>query len=95
MDRRQFLGTAAAILATPALLRHANAQESPFRVKYYPVKSGMGSRDTTPAPDGTIWFCGQRNGALGRLDPRDGSYKLVDLGKSADAVREPMAKLAL
>ncbi len=43
----------------------------------------MGSRDTTPAPDGTIWFCGQRNGTLGRLDPRDGSYKLVDLGKGA------------
>ena len=41
----------------------------------------MGSRDTTPAPDGTIWFCGQRNGTLGRLDPRDGSYRLVDLGK--------------
>ena len=43
----------------------------------------MGSRDATPAPDGTIWFCGQRNGTLGRLDPRDGSYKLVDLGKGA------------
>ena len=84
MNRRQFLGTAAAgILAAPALLRHADAQEGPFRVKYYPVTPGMGSRDTTPAPDGTIWFCGQRNGTLGRLDPRDGSYKLVDLGKGA------------
>jgi len=84
MNRRQFLGTAAAgILAAPALLRHADAQEGPFRVKYYPVAPGMGSRDTTPAPDGTIWFCGQRNGTLGRLDPRDGSYKLVDLGKGA------------
>ena len=43
----------------------------------------MGSRDVAPAPDGTIWFCGQRNGTLGRLDPRDGSYKLIDLGKGA------------
>ena len=84
MNRRQFLRSAAAgILAAPALLRSAAAQEGPFRVKYYPVAAGMGSRDTTPAPDGTIWFCGQRNGTLGRLDPRDGSYKLVDLGKGA------------
>ena len=84
MNRRQFLKTyAAGILATPALARFADAQESPFRVKYYPVAAGMGSRDVTPAPDGTMWFCGQRNGTLGRLDPRDGSYKLVDLGKGA------------
>jgi virginiamycin B lyase len=84
MNRRQFLGTAAfGALAAPALLRGAAAQEGPFRVKYYPVTAGMGSRDTTPAPDGTIWFCGQRNGTLGRLDPRDGSSRLVDLGKGA------------
>ena len=44
MNRRQFLrNSAAGILAAPALLRHAQAQEGPFRVKYYPVKSGMGS----------------------------------------------------
>jgi virginiamycin B lyase len=84
MNRRQFLtSTAAAILAAPALLRGAWAQESPFRVKYYPVASGMGSRDVAPAPDGTIWFCGQRNGTLGRLDPLDGAFKLIDLGKGA------------
>src|SRR3989337_2465253 len=86
MNRREFLGsTAAAILATPALLRGtgARAQEGPFRVKYFPVAAGMGSRDVAPAADGTGWFCGQRNGALGRLDPRDGSYKLVNLGKGA------------
>ena len=84
MNRRQFLPQPPpGILAAPALLRRAAAQEGPFRVKYYPVAAGMGSRDTTPAPDGTIWFCGQRNGTLGRLDPRDGSYKLVDLGKGA------------
>jgi virginiamycin B lyase len=47
----------------------------------------MGSRDTTPGPDGTIWFCGQRNGTLGRLDPATAPTKLVDLGKGA----RPMA----
>ena len=83
MNCRQFLTAAAGVLAAPALLRGAGAQEGPFRVKYYPVAAGMGSRDIAPAPDGTIWFCGQRNGMLGRLDPRDGSFKLVDLGKGA------------
>ena len=82
MNRRQFLtSTAASIVAAPALMGGAVAQEGPFRVKYYPVASATGPHDVTPAPDGTIWFTGQRNGKLGRLDPRDGSFKLVDLGK--------------
>jgi virginiamycin B lyase len=84
MNRRQFLNSAvASLLATPALLRGARAQEGPFRVKYYPVAAGMGSRDVAPAPDGTIWICGPLNGTLGRLDPRDGSFKLINLGKRA------------
>ena len=52
MNRRKFLATSvAAFLATPALLRHAQAQEGPFRVKYFPVASGSGSHDTAAAPD--------------------------------------------
>src|ERR1043165_7241945 len=88
MNRRQFLASTAAVtLAAPALLRGAMAQESPFRVKYYPLAAGMGSRDVTSAPDGSIWCCGQRNGTLARLDPRDGSYRLIDLGKRSEERR--------
>src|SRR5207247_3336677 len=85
MNRRQFLASAAiASLAAPALLRGALAQqESPFRVKYYPLATSTGLHDIAPAPDGAVWFTGQRNGGLGRLDPRDGSVKLVDLGTGA------------
>jgi virginiamycin B lyase len=88
MNRRHFLRTAAAaggLLAAPPLIRSVPvaAAETRFRVRYYPVAEGMGSRDVTPGPDGSIWFCGQRNGTLGRLDPRDGSYKLIDLGPGA------------
>lgn len=87
MDRRRFLASVAAaggVLAVPALIRQPRAStESPFRVRYYPVAAGMGSRDVTPAPDGSIWFNGQRNGTIGRLDPRDGSYKLIKLGPDA------------
>jgi virginiamycin B lyase len=84
MNRRQFLISAATgIVATPGLLRVAGAQEGPFRVKYFPVDAGIGLHDVAPAPDGIIWFTGQGNGTLGRLDPRDASYKLVGLGKGA------------
>jgi virginiamycin B lyase len=84
MNRRQFLvSTAAGMVVAPALWPGASAQEGPFRVKYFPVDAGIGLHDVTPAADGTIWFTGQRNGKLGRLDPRDGSFKLVGLGQGA------------
>lgn len=85
MNRRDFLASAAlAGIVAPSLLRNAHAEpESPFRVKYYTLPPGTGPHDVAPAVDGTVWFTGQRNGTLGRLDPRDGSVKAVDLGKGA------------
>jgi virginiamycin B lyase len=87
MQRRQFLKVAAAgsaVLATPAIIRRSLAQtEGPFRVRYFPVEPGMRSRDVTPTADGKIWFCGQGNGTLGLLEPRDGTYKLINLGPGA------------
>jgi virginiamycin B lyase len=84
MNRRQFLiSSATGILAAPAVLRDAGAQEGPFRIKYFPIEAGVGLHDVAPAPDGTVWFTGQRNGTLGRLDPRDDSFRLVGLGKGA------------
>lgn len=97
--RQFLASSAAVAIAAPAFHRRAKAQraaqetgqvttqvaasERAFRIRYYPVAAGMGSRDVTPGPDGSAWFCGQRNGMLGRLDPRDGTYKLIDLGKGA------------
>ena len=85
MNRRQFLASSAAVgFAAPALLRNAQAQSGAFRVKYFPVPEARGSRDVTACSDGvTMWFNCQGNGKLGRLDPRDGSYKLIDLGPGA------------
>lgn len=81
MNRRQFLAsTTAAILTTRAQAQDA---QTPFRVKYFNVDAGTGLHDVTPAPDGTVWFTGQRSGALGRLNPRDSAVKLVSLGKGA------------
>jgi virginiamycin B lyase len=83
MNRRQFLTSTAGILATPAWPGGSFAQGAPFRTKYYPVAVGIGLHDVAPAPDGTIWFTGQGRGVLGTLDPRDGSFKTIDLGKGA------------
>ncbi|WOH85336.1 lyase [Bradyrhizobium sp. BEA-2-5] len=84
MNRRQFLAsTTAAILAITARPLVASAQDGPFRTRYFSLDQGTGPHDVTPAPDGSVWFTGQRNGTLGRLNPRDGSFRLVDLGKRA------------
>jgi len=84
MDRRSFLQVSLAGLAAPALVtRRAAANEGPFRVTYFDVPAIRGSRDVTDAGDGTMWVCGQRNGTLGRLDPRDGGLKVVALGDNA------------
>jgi virginiamycin B lyase len=84
MNRRQFLISATAgIFTAPARLRRAGAQEAPFRVKYFPIKAGVGLHDVAPTPDGTVWFTGQGSGTLGRLNPSDGAFKLVRLGEGA------------
>lgn len=79
MNRRQFLVSGAALLAT----RPSFAQEGPSRTKYFPISPGIGLHDLAPAPDGTVWFTAQGKGVLGRLDPRGGSFKTVSLGQDA------------
>lgn len=88
IHRRSLLAVTGAALAAPALLRRAPAGAATpappgYRVTYFdattPGSGRVGSRDITAAGDGTFWFCGQRNGTLNRLDPRDGSIRVVDL----------------
>lgn len=88
MRRRSLLAVTGAALAAPALLRRTPAGAATpvppgYRVTYFdattPGSGRVGSRDITAAGDGTFWFCGQRNGTLNRLDPRDGSIRVVDL----------------
>jgi virginiamycin B lyase len=49
-------------------------------VRYYPVPKGAGPHDVAPAPDGTVWYTAQGQGALGRLDPRTGAVEQISLG---------------
>jgi len=86
MRRRHVLALGAAAFAARPL--GAAGQPPPgYRVTWFNARaegSGrVGSRDITAAGDGTMWFCGQRNGTLNRLDPRDGGIRVVPLGAGA------------
>ena len=55
----------------------AEAQE----VRYYPVPKGAHPHDVAPAPDGSVWYTAQAQGALGRLDPGTGKAEQIALGE--------------
>jgi virginiamycin B lyase len=39
--------------------------------------------DVAPAPDGTVWYTGQRSGEMGRLDPATGETRVIQLPGSS------------
>jgi virginiamycin B lyase len=49
-------------------------------IKVFELPKGAGPHDVAPAPDGTVWYTAQRQGALGILDPRTGQARHVSLG---------------
>ncbi len=67
-------------LAVLALLAGtAFAQE----VRYYKVPDGARPHDVAPAPDGTVWYTAQGQGALGSLDPATGKTEQIPLGSGS------------
>ena len=52
-------------------------------VTTYAARPGSRSRDVAFSPDGAVWYCGQSDGTLTRLDPDDGALMPVDLGSGA------------
>ena len=50
--------------------------------RYYDVVAGSGPHDVaaSPAPNGPVYYTGQRNGTLGILDPATGRVEEVKLG---------------
>jgi virginiamycin B lyase len=53
------------------------------RVSYFTVPSGAHPHDVAAAPDGTVWYTAQHQGALGVLDPTTGKVEQIPLGKGA------------
>jgi len=52
-------------------------------VKYYDVPRGAHPHDVAPAPDGTVWYTAQSQGAIGILDPKTGKTTQIPLGAGA------------
>jgi virginiamycin B lyase len=50
------------------------------KIQAYAVPGGAGPHDVAPAPDGTVWYTAQSQGALGRLDPKTGHAEQIKLG---------------
>jgi virginiamycin B lyase len=60
------------------------AQSAPAaEVKYFNLTAGDHPHDVAPAPDGTVWYTGQRAGVLGQLDPTTGKVERIALGKGS------------
>src|SRR4029079_6290155 len=58
-------------------------------VKYFNVPQGDHPHDVAPAPDGTVWYTGQRAGVLGRLNPDTGQVDRIPLGKGSAPHHQP------
>jgi len=52
-------------------------------IEEYPVPAGSHPHDVAPTPDGTVWYTGQGNGVLGRLDPISGDIEEIPLGNGS------------
>lgn len=65
-------------LVLAAVLSAGAAQAA--EVKVFELPEGSGPHDVAPAPDGTIWYTAQRQGALGILDPATGAVRQIKLG---------------
>jgi virginiamycin B lyase len=60
--------------------RSADGTRKFYTIQEYPVPAGARPHDVAPAPDGTVWYTAQRQGALGRLDPVTGETHQIPLG---------------
>jgi virginiamycin B lyase len=56
---------------------------SAAQVTYYQLPAGAAPHDVAPAPDGTVYYSGQRKGFLGIFDPKTGKSEDVPLGSGS------------
>ncbi len=70
-------------LGVVGILALAGVPASAAEVLYFPVPAGAHPHDVAPAPDGTVWYTAQHQGALGRLDPRTGKTEHIGLGPNS------------
>ena len=70
----------APILAAALLVTAPAAPAQTPATQLFQLPEGARVHDVAPAPDGTIWYTAQRQGALGILDPKTGKIRQIPLG---------------
>jgi virginiamycin B lyase len=70
------------IVASACALLTWHAAEA-AQVTYYQLPAGSYPHDVAPAPDGAVWYSGQRKGFLGRFDPKTGKHDEISLGRGS------------
>jgi virginiamycin B lyase len=69
-------------LAAPACAEQP-AADSNTSVRIFNLPGDGRVHDVAPAPDGKIWYTGQRQGTLGIIDPGSGDVREVPLGEGS------------
>ncbi|HEY8268825.1 MAG TPA: lyase [Xanthobacteraceae bacterium] len=72
MKKTMLAALAALVLTLPA---------AAFELKTFPVNPGSRPHDVAVGADGIVWYTAQGQGALGRLDPRNGAVRQIKLGE--------------
>jgi virginiamycin B lyase len=75
--------TPAGQTSTPTAITTTAPVANAYELVEYDVPAGAHPHDVAPAPDGTVWYTGQNNGTLGRLDPATGAITEIDLGPNS------------
>jgi len=78
---RNIVMAAAFLLAAPACAADPQKQQAGTQV--FELPEGARVHDVAPAPNGSIWYTAQRQGALGILDPKTGKARQVPLGQGS------------
>jgi virginiamycin B lyase len=71
------------VAAAVAMIAFGADHAPAAQVNYYDVTRGSHPHDVAPAPDGTVWYTAQHQGALGILDPKTRKVTQVALGPNA------------
>src|SRR6266849_6630304 len=69
------------LIAAAALAAASTAPAA--EMTFYQLPQGAFPHDVAPAADGRVWYTGQRNGFLGRFDPKTRKNEEIPLGANA------------
>lgn len=71
------------MLAAAALVAISVRPAAAAEASYFEVPRGSHPHDVAPAPDGSVWYTAQSQGAIGNLDPKTGRASQTPLGRGS------------